>query len=75
MFFAEVGGGRDGVGVGCALGGTERVPFPAVDDGLQLQVEAVEVDGGRRVKGEGGWRAEGRCREECRRGGEEKKAE
>lgn len=36
VFFAEVGGGRDGVGVGCALGGTERVPFPAVDDGLQL---------------------------------------
>ena len=36
VFFAEVGGGRDGVGVGCALGGTERVPLPAVDDGLQL---------------------------------------
>lgn len=75
MLFADVRRCGEGVGIGCALGGCEGFPFPAVDDSLDFEVETVELGVAGRVDREGCRGAEGSRREECWWGGQEQEAE
>jgi hypothetical protein len=75
VFFTRVCGGGEGVRVRGGLRRGQGFPLPVMDDGLELQVEAVEMRGPGRFEGEGGGRAKGGGREERGGGREQEEAQ